>query len=761
MGQELDAAVYRGAEQMLAHNRATLVDAANLTPRWLDGGARFWYRADGPRGQRFVLVDPAARSRTPAFDHERLADALGDACGAPVDATRLPFRTIDLRDGGVEFDAFDRRWRCVLDSYACETREDHVPRDRAEVRSPDDTKAVLRRGYDLVVRSVETGEERALTSNGVADRAYGIQPDCSKPAVLARRLGLAQLPPMVAWSPDSRRLLTHRTDQRGVALAHLVEAAPPGGGRPVLHTYRYPLPGDEALPRAELVVLDVEAGTAVWADAEPLLMPSFSPLMRGKVWWGEDGAAIYYLEQPRDLRTLRLRRLDPVTGEVRTVIEERGETRVESGQYLGRPPIVRVLSGGREVLWYSQRDGWGHLYLYDAESGEPRAQVTSGEWAVQQILHVDEAERAVYFLAAGMVAQDPYRRQVCRAALDGSGVTRLDDDELDHAVTVPPNEAYFVDAASTTDTPSVITVRGWDGRVPVELERTDISCLLDAGWTPPEHFRATAADGVTDIYGLLYRPRGFDPSKRYPVVDHPYPGPQKTRVVPTFGQEPGYANAEALAALGFVVVAIDGRGTPGRSKAFHDLGRIGDAGYLEDHVAALRQLAERRPWMDLERVGIFGLSGGGYATVRAMCAFPDVYKVGVAEAGNHDQRCYQAGWGETYDGPLDPEVYVRSSNIELADRLQGRLLLIHGEMDDNVHPHLTTRLVDRLIAADKDFEMLLVPGAEHLFVGYEHYVNRRLWDFLVRHLLGQEPPAGYRLRPVPIDLESYADRLGG
>ena len=299
-------------------------------------------------------------------------------------------------------------------------------------------------------------------------------------------------------------------------------------------------------------------------------MPLMSPITTKWAWWAADGTAIYYLAQSRDVRTLSLHRLDPATGEVSTVVTETGDTRVEPAQQQAQRPMVRVLSGGDEVLWYSQRDGWGHLYLYDARTGQVRGQVTSGEWALQEILHVDEERRVVYFVAAGLVGEDPYRRSVCRVGLDGSGFARVTDDDLDHVVTVAENAEYFIDSASTTDSPPLTSVRGWDGQVLVVLERADISRLTATGWTPPERFRVKAADGQTDIYGVLYRPHGFDPDQRYPVVDHPYPGPQVNRVSPAF--DPGIFghDAEAVAALGFVVVAVDGRGTPGRDKAFHD-----------------------------------------------------------------------------------------------------------------------------------------------------------------------------------------------
>jgi dipeptidyl-peptidase 4 len=743
---------YQAAEQLLRRpaRPGELVIGDKITPQWIDGGARFWYAVSTGTGMRFVLVDPAAGSREPAFDHARLAAALAAASGQPVAPEALPFMAIELAGNGVEFDAFGEHWRCRLDDYACERAEFTPPGNPLEVPSPDQKVAVSRREHDLWARSLADGREWALTTDGAPDYQYGAGPDCTSNSTLLRRFGVPHPPPAVAWSPDSTRVLAHRTDERGVRQTHLVEARPADGGAPVLRTQRYAYAGDETLPRAELVVLDVAEGTVVRAQAEPLLMPQASPIMTGWAWWAEDGSAVYYLSQPRDLHTLTLHRLDPATGEVTTVLSETAATRVEPNQWMTQPPIVRVLAD--EVLWYSQRDGWGHLYRYDLRRGALLGQVTSGQWAVQQILHVDETERVVYFTASGLVDADPYRRTVCRVGLDGSGVGKVTDDDLDHVVTASDTMEYFIDSASTVDTPPVSRVRDWGGRVLVELERADITKLTATGWTPPERFRVTAADGVTDIYGVLYRPRGFDPAQSYPVVDSVYPGPNVTRVDPCFDPGGMGIDAEPIAALGFVVVAMDGRGTPGRSKAFHDAsyGHLADAGCLADHVAALRQLAQTRPWMDLDRVGAFGHSGGGFAAVRAMLDFPEVYKVGVALSGSHDARYFNPGFVEAYDGVDNPEAWARASNVDIADRLEGKLLLIPGGMDDQVHPDHTLRLADRLIAADTDFELLIVPGAEHLLIDSLHYVRKRGWDFLVRELTGTQPPA-YRPAPIAIN----------
>ncbi|MFD7550655.1 DPP IV N-terminal domain-containing protein [Streptomyces sp. NPDC059816] len=776
---QLPAERYAAAESLLRHHRARLTPGAKVRPHWTGDGSRFWYAvgtshtdADGRPGRVFIAVDTRRGTRTPAFDHDRLAAALTEATGTPADPARLPFDAIELtgapddaeaREGAgarptaVEFDTVEGHWRCDLDTYALERIEDHTPGSFLDMVSPDGKHSVHLKDHDLWIRDRKTGEERPLTTDGTQDHEYGLSP--FTPLVLLRRIGLPHLPPALAWSPDSTRVLTHLTDQRRVRTTHLVATVPDSGGAPELLPQQYAYPGDEHLPTGTLIVLDAATGDAVRARTEPLEMPLMSPITTRWAWWAEDGSAVYFLRQSRDVRTLSLERMDAVTGEVRTLVSESGPTRVEPAQQRAQAPMVRLLANGAQALWYSQSDGWGHLYRYDTATGERLAQVTAGDWAVQEILRVDEEAGTVHFVASGLVADDPYRRTVCRTGLDGTGFVRLTDDGLDHQVTVTPAGDRFLDSASTVDTPPVITVRDWDGRVVVHLETADLTRLRATGWTPPERFRAKAADGVTDVYGVLYKPHDFDPRRSYPVIDHPYPGPHAHRVSPSF--DPGVLgyDAEAVAALGFVVIAVDGRGTPGRDKAFHDAsyGRLHTGGHLDDHVAAIRQLAAARPWMDLDRVGVFGLSGGGFATVRALADHPEFYKVGVAEAGNHENRQYFAWWSETYDGPATEQDYARSSNVAAADRIEGKLLLVHGGMDDNVHPHQTLLLVDALIEADKDVDLLIVPRAEHVFFGYEHYVSRRRWDYFLRHLLHTEPPKGYRLARPEIDAELLTD----
>ncbi|SFR16219.1 Dipeptidyl aminopeptidase/acylaminoacyl peptidase [Lentzea waywayandensis] len=696
---------YQAAEQLLRRPAAPgeLVVGDKVRPQWIEDGRRFWYQLRDGADRQFVVVDPEAGTRTPGFDP-------------------MPFVA--------------------------------APGNPLEVSSPDGKVAVSRRGHDLWARSGE--REWALTSDGVPGHGYGYGPDSMSYGTLMRKFGLPHMPPALTWAPDSSKVLAHRTDQRNVRQTHLIESRPAGGGAPVTHTQHYAYPGDADMPLAELVVFDVDAGTTVFAQCEPLLMPEFSPIMAGWAWWSEDSTTVYFLSRPRDQHTLTLNRMDASSGEVTVVVSETGSNRVGPNQLIYGTPIVRVLAD--EVLWFSQRDGWGHLYRYDLHTGELLNQVTTGQWLVREILHVSEG--VVYFTASGLVPEDPYRRTVCRVALDGTEFAVVTDDSLDHVVTVSPNGRYFVDSASTVDTPPVTVVRSWSGEVLVSLEQADISRLLATGWTAPERFRVKAADGTTDIYGVLYKPRDFDPSASYAVVDNVYPGPQVNRVEPCFDPGGMGMDAEPLAALGFVAIALDGRGTPGRSKAFHDVsyGNLAAAGSLEDHVAALHQLAESRPWMDLGRVGVMGHSGGGFAAGRAMLAFPETYRAGVALSGSHDARYIGLGWAETVDGPDNPEAWLRASNVEIADRLEGKLLLVHGELDDTVHPDHSLRMADALIAAGKEFELVIVPGSEHLFIDRMAYVRTKSWDFLVRSLMGVEPPA-YRPAPIVIDPEVLGEMV--
>ena len=757
----LTAGDYARAEAFLSWNARNLVSGDEVSPRWLEGD-RFWYRGHLASGHRFVLVDPGKPSRRAAFDHDRLAAALSVAADTTYVGNKLPFQEFEFGDGQrvIQFYIRDSiRWTCDIHRYRC-TGPDTVPeKPVGEVASPDDRWMAWEEGENLWVRDVETGEEIQVTQDGVEDYGYAVQPEgcCS---VVTRRREERELPAVVAWSPDSRHIATHRFDERGVREMALLETNVEG---PVLHTYHNALPGDSVIPTYQMHVFDVESRSGVEADRTPQEMVNTSccGLLGGRqpdeqVWkdarWGTESETFFYTCGHRTFDTLRLVAMDAATGQTRTVLTEASPTYVELNARSGGLPNWRVIREDREVIWFSERDGWGHLYRYDADTGELLNRITRGPWMVVDLLEVDEAEEWAYFTGVGREAgRDPYFRHLYRARLDGSRVELLTPEDADHEVGFSPTGKWLVDTYSTRTTAPVTVLRRADGTRVLTLEEADFSRLLATGWRWPTPFTVKARDGVTDLYGYLYFPTDFDPTGSYPVVDYIYPGPQTGPIGYRQATAAPRGNGHALAELGFIVFTIDALGTPLRNKAFHDsyYGDMGDNG-IADHVAALRQLGARYPAMDLDRVGIFGHSGGGFSSTDALLRYPDVFKVAVSSAGNHDNRSYDYTWGEKYQGLLEGgegggDTFDTQANQNLAGRLEGKLLLMYGTLDDNVHPNATLLLMDELIRHNQDFDLLVVPNRNHGFSN-EPYVIRRRWDYFVEHLLGLEPPEEYHLR---------------
>jgi len=747
----LTAEDYARAERWIASRTAPLVLRTAVRPTWL-ADDRFWYRTTTPDGSEFVVVDAAGGTKAPAFDHARVAAALSSASGGTYTAGSLPFTTFEYTaDGqGLTFTARDRHWACDRAGQAC--RETGVAMRRGpegpggapryDVPSPDGTRTAFVRDHNLWVREIATGAETPLTTDGEAELAYA-----KNDAGWTR-----SVTPVVVWSPDSKKIATFRHDSRLVHEMYFVNTVV---GHHELTALKMPLPGDEKIFMIERVIIDVDAARVV-----KLQMP-FDPhrstlcdhIVCGGTWadvqWSADASELAFVSSSRNHQRADLRIADAATGTVRDVLTEEVETFFESGQ--GRVNW-RYLAASGEALWFSRRDDWGHLYLYDAKTGALKHRITSGEGNVTQVLRVDEAARTIDFVGNGQDgSRDPYFRHFYRIGFDGTGLTLLTPENADHTIDVAPSGRYFLDSYSTPETPSVSVLRDATGKVALELERADITRLVAAGWKPPMPFTVKARDGKTDLYGLMYRPTGFDPSKRYPIINHIYPGPQ-TGSVGSRSFSPSRGDTQAIAELGFIVVQIDGMGTPWRSRTFHEAyyGDMGD-NTLPDQVAGMQELASRFPWIDLERAGIYGHSGGGFATAGAMFRYPDFFKVGVSQAGNHDNRIYEDDWAEKWQGLLvrNPDGttnYDDQANQNHAHKLKGKLLLAHGTMDTNVPPDSTLLVVDALIKANKDFDLIMLPNRGHGF-GNEPYMMRRRWDFFVKHLLGAEPPPGYEIKP--------------
>ncbi len=746
----LTAADYAQAEKFMPYKVTPLVLRSGVRPTWLPDG-RFWYRNTVENeGSEFIMVDPKRGIRAPAFDHAKLAAVLSAATGKTYDATHLPFSTFDLSTDGktISFAAEKRRWSSDLEGKTCKPIEGGEGRGAGEaghpeVMSPDGLHALFVRDNNLWIREVPTGTEKPLTSDGVKD--YGYATDNAGWIKSDR--------PVVFWSPDSKKIATFQQDQRKVGEMYLVRTKV---GHPILEAWKYPLPGDKVVTMIERVVIHLDRPRMVRLKMPPDQHRStFTDDVRSRdggtedVQWSADGSQLAFVSTSRDHKHEILHLADPNTGEVRDVFEEKAATYFESGS---EGANWRFLAPSKEVVWFSERDNWGHLYLYDLQTGRMKNQITTGEWNVIQLLRVDERKRKLIFLGVGREkGRDPYFRHLYSVGLDGRNLRLLTPEDADHEVSLSPSGRFFVDGYSKPDVPQVSVLRDGEGKSLLALEKADISRLLSTGWKPPVPFIVKARDGVTDLYGLMFRPTNFDPGKKYPIINNIYPGPQ-TGSVYSRSFLASYGDVQSLAELGFVVVQLDGMGTPGRSKTFHDAyyGNMGD-NTLPDQVAGMKELAGRYPWIDIDRAGIYGHSGGGFAACDAMFRYPDFFKVGVSQAGNHDNRGYEDDWGEKWQGLLVPNPdgtsnYDSQANQNFAKNLKGKLLLAHGTMDSNVPPYNTLLVVNELIKANKDFELIMFPNRGHGF-GEEPYMVRRRWDFFVRHLLEVEPPKEYELKP--------------
>jgi dipeptidyl aminopeptidase/acylaminoacyl peptidase len=699
----MTAADYARAEKFMTWNTTPLVYRSGVRPTWIDGD-RFWYRVTTATGSEAILVDAAKGAKEP--------------CTLPACAA-----TAGTGRGG-------------------RGDVDRPPAPATAVTSPDRKRAVFIRDWNLWVRDVPGGKETPLTTDGVKD--FGYATDNAGWARSER--------PILVWSPDSRKIATFQQDQRRVGDMYLVST---DAGHPKLQAWKYPLPGDEVVSMIERVIIDVDARKVVRLKMDPdqhrgTLCDNLA--CRGGDWadvqWAPDSSSVAFVSTSRDHRVTTLRVANPESGHVRDVLQEKVATFFESGN--GRVNW-RYLPASREVIWFSERDNWGHLYLYDLQTGTLKRAITSGEGNVTQVVRVDEKARVIFFQAVGREkGRDPYFTHFYRVGMDGGAPALLTPEDATHEITMSESGKYFVDSYSKPDVPPVAVLRDADGALVAELEKADISRLLAAGWKPPLPIVVKARDGATDLYGLMYRPTRLVPGRKYPIINHIYPGPQTGSVGGrTFS--PARGDAQALAELGFVVVEIDGMGTPWRSKKFHEAyyGNMAD-NTLPDQVAGMKQLAQKYSFIDITRAGIYGHSGGGYAAAGAMFHYPDFFKVGISESGNHDNRVYEDDWAEKWTGLLEKDealaaAYEKQANQTVAKNLQGKLLLAHGTMDANVPPNNTLLVVDALIKANKDFDLLMIPNAGHGYGSASNYMTRRRWDYFVKNLLGMEPPKEYVL----------------
>ncbi len=753
---------YSRAEQLLNWNTTRLVSGDQVSPQWMRDGNRFWYRNKTAVGAEFVLVDPAANGRRLLFDHGRLARAMTVASDTAFDGNALPFQTFTFANDGdderrIEFNAVRKRFTCDITAYQC-TLGDTLPARGRFVRSPDKRLEAFVHQRNVWIRNAATKADSVqLTTDGAEFNGYGLTEP--RPSQL-QRPGPDTRAPNLAWSPDSKKLVVHRLDERYVAHHHYISYTTQ---RPRHFSQPYALPGDTAVPYPRVHILDVTSKANIEAKlpGRPNLL-SLGGSVRDSVWTnGSD--AVYLSWLMRGSKAAYLAAVDAATGESRIIARDTGKTYVEIANPQD-PASFYVTKDRAHAFWWSERDGWGHLYRFDGRgvptmtpvngstmnlTPQPTAQLTSGDWQVGMISHVDEAAKQIYFTGRG---RDGflYYPKLYRVNFDGSGLTLLTPEDEHHVISFSPSGKYFVDSYSTVEkAPTTVLRSAATGAVIRTLEKADVTRLAEIGWRPGQVFTTKARDGITDIYGVMYLPPNIDPTKKYPIISHIYPGPQVGSVGSWSFKNGG--EPHALAELGFIVVQIDHLGTPLRSKAFHDnyYGFFGDNG-LPDHMAAIKQLAARHPFVDLDRVGIFGHSGGGFASTDAILRFPDFFHVAVSGAGNHDNRSYNIYWAEKYQGLMVRDTvrrtdnFANSANQLMAKSLKGRLMLMHGDMDDNVHPAMTVQVIDELIKGNRSFDMVWAPNRNHGL--NEPYFIRRRWDYFVEHLLGATPPDNYEIK---------------
>lgn len=786
---EFSAADYLAASALLGSNLRSAVKNQSVEPHWIGNSGSFWYQRDEAGGKSYVRVDSRTGARSPLFDHAALAAALTRTLPSETNptATNLGLGSVALSDDlkTLTGTAGSKAVTCDLVAVSCKV-SDPKPAELSLLPSPDGKQAALIRNHNLVVRDLTSGRETQLTSDGVRNFSYGTLPEGFLITIPIRKSGM-QLPPIGStWSPDGRFLIAPRFDERNVGVNPFIEWVPQDGSlRPVLHDIRSPFVGDRAQLETKFYIFEPATGRqTLIIPPEPYDIGSL--MTTDPVGWSASRGQAFLIARTAGSRSIALLRVELATGKVDIVLEEKASTRVEANTVEYNLFNVRILGDGAEAIWYSARSGWGHLYRYDAQTGALRNAITTGQWAVLDLLEIDETRREVYFTGGGREpGRDPYYRHLYKSSLEGGEPKMLTEANADHhfdpapvaflrlvtrsPIPVPrirPDVGVFLDTYSTVSTPPVTVLRSTvDGRQIAELERADASALLRAGWRAPVREKVKAADGKTDLYAVYHAPLRDIGRPRHPVIDAAYGGPQISVTPRNFVEAyTDNKNAIALARLGFAVVTVDGRGTPNRSRAFRDAGytQFTQVG-IDDHIAAIRQLAERHPEMDLERVGVYGWSWGGTFSAQAILSRPEFYDVAVSGAGVYDYSALYSGFtsfvgvpeyanGSIYRTKPDesPVNFKKLDVTAMAGNLKGRLMIIYGDLDENVPPSQAFRLVAALVKANKPYDLVYLPNRTHAGGG-DPYTIRRTWDHFITHLLRAEPPPDgvVTLKPVP------------
>ncbi|WP_421938955.1 DPP IV N-terminal domain-containing protein [Pedobacter sp.] len=793
---------YQLAARFSPNKLKKMVYATSVDPHWLKLSNRFWYNFETPKGKFWYLVDPAAKSKKLIFDNAKLASEITLVVRDPFDAEHLPLENLKFSadEKSITFEVkstIDELKKDRKDKKAADSMQKKIFSFKYELASaklteipnfskpkpkpgwgsvaPDSSAIIFSRNYNLYWMDKEnykkavkneddsTIVEHQLTKDGVKFYSYGSNGD-GENNIENEKNNKKRRGAYVLWSPNSKYFVLDRTDSRKVKDLWVINSVTPG--RPTLETYKYQMPGEAEAPQDELLLFDFGAKSyrklnvaafkdqsiSVWS--KPSLNKDRDNEFRPSVWLGNN-SKFYFSRTSRDLKRIDICTVDITNNVVKPLIDERFNTYVE----VNRPGLV---NDGNELIHWSERDGWAHFYLFDG-NGKLKNQITKGAFHCESIVNIDEKNRVLYFTANGREGkEDPYYLHLYKVNFDGSNLKLLNAGDFDHAVSLNDNNTYFVDNYSRVNTAPKATLYNTNGLKVMELETTDLSLLMATGYKFPEPFTVKADDGITDLYGVMYKPFDFDPNKKYPIIEYVYPGPQTEAVNKTFSKS--MDRTDRLAQFGYIVITVGNRGgNPSRSKWYHTYGygNLRDYG-LADKKTAVEQLAAKYAFIDENKVGITGHSGGGFMSTAAMLVYPDFFKAAVSNAGNHDNSIYNRWWSEKHHGVKEiislkgdtSFKYSIDKNPDLAKNLKGHLLLMHGDVDNNVHPANSIRVANALMKAGKRFDFLLIPGQRHGFGDMTEYAFWKLADHFNKYLIGDfSEPSDVDVAEMDRDIE--------